>query len=512
MTTLSHAVSAISDGMWVWLLTPIIVLLALYFTVKTRFGQITLIPEMFRTVVNKAPRDQQGKPLGLSAFQSFTLSAGSRVGVSNVAGIGTAIAIGGPGAVFWMWMMALLVGAASLIEASLAQLYKVKNPNGTYRGGPAYYIYKGLKSRPLANVFAVALIVGFSFGLNSLQANTLMQTIKIAGGGNQAPAWVMFVIAALLVALMGVVIFGGVRRIARVTQFIIPGMAVLYLILGIVVVIINHQQIPWAVTSIIGGAWGLEQFAGGSIGTVIATGIRRGMLSSEAGLGSSPNGSATAGITHPVKQGLVETLGVYFDTWLVASITAFIILVSKPDLEHAEGGIALTQQALTGTLGRWAVILLVVIIAFVAFASLISNYYFGETNIRFLTDSNPRAVTGLRIAVLAVVFVSCLAEVELVWSLADAVMGIMALINLVAVALLSPIGLRLWRDYKEQLDQGRDPVFTTNRIPGLEGAECWVDEQEVIGWSAPERQRAELHLDENPHKNPAENPDLDAQR
>ncbi|WP_099331710.1 alanine/glycine:cation symporter family protein [Actinomyces minihominis] len=481
MTSITSGVATASDNLWNWGLTPIVIALALYFTLRTGFGQLTSVPQMFRTITQPAPRTADDKPQSISSFQAFTLSAASRVGVGNIAGVGTAIAIGGPGAVFWMWIMALFVGASSLIESSLAQLYKIKDPDRSFRGGPAYYIQQGLRSRPFAIAFAVALVLTFPFAFNSLQANTLTDAVVLATKNPAALTWAPFVVGAVLATLVGFSIFGGLHRIANISQTVMPAVAIAYLILGIVVVVMNYEQIPWAFSAIFESAFGIRQFGGAAIGTVIVQGVRRGMFSNEAGLGSVPNAAAAAAVTHPVKQGLVQTLGVYFDTWLVCSITAFIVLVSSPDLTNAPRGIYLTQHALATTLGSWTSVLLVVIIALLVFTSLLGNYYYGEANIRFISD-NPRVLTGFRVLVIATVFLGCLAEVDLIWSLADGVMGIMALINMIAIALLSPIAFKLWKDYKSQLREGKDPVFTVDRIPGLHNVECWQSEQEVVGW------------------------------
>lgn len=491
MTTAADVVAWLSDGMWAWFLTPIVVLLALYFTIRTGFGQFTAIPQMFRTITEPAPRDKDGEPQSINAFQAFTLSAASRVGVGNIAGVGTAIAIGGPGAVFWMWAMALLVGASSLVESTLAQLYKVEDPDNAFRGGPAYYIQSGLKSRPFAIAFAVSLILTFPFAFNSLQANTLTDTIILTVGDSDAARWLPLVVGVVLATLTGLVIFGGLKRIASISQTVMPTVAIMYLLVGIVIVAINFRQIPWAFSSIFEYAFGLKQFAGGAIGTVIAMGVRRGMFSNEAGLGSVPNAAAAAAVTHPVKQGLVQTLGVYFDTWLVCSITAFIILVSSPDLVNAPRGVYLTQHAMTETLGSWSSVLLAVMIAMLAFTSLLGNYYYGEANIRFITD-NPKVLTVFRSLVVVTVLLGCLAEVDLIWNMADGVMGIMALINMIAIALLSPVAIKLWHDYKKQLKEGLDPVFTVDRIPGLKNVECWQSEQEVAGWHVQPARQADV--------------------
>lgn len=484
--TSADIAGAISDNFWSWVLIPLVILVAAYYTVRTGFAQLTSLPQMFRTITERAPLDRQGKPQSVNAFQAFTLSAASRVGVGNIAGVGTAIAIGGPGSIFWMWVMALLVGASSMAESTLAQLYKTRDPNRAFRGGPAYYIEKGIGSRWMAVLFALALILCFPFAFNALQANTFSETVVLAVGDPAVGRWLPWVLAISMVVLVGLSIFGGVHRIARISVTVMPIVAITYLLVGLVVIVLNYQNIPSMFDAIFSDAFGLKQFVGAGLGTAIAVGVRRGMFSNEAGLGSVPNAAATAAVTHPAKQGLVQTLGVYFDTWLVCSITAFIILVSDPDLVGAPRGVYLTQTALNQTLGSWTGVLLAVVIALLAFTSILGNYYYGESNIRYITTDR-RVLAGFRVLVLGAVFFGCLAGADLIWNIADGVMGIMALINLVAILILSPVFLKVWRDFQQQRKAGIDPVFTRDRVPGLKGVECWTSVQDVVGYSSEDK-------------------------
>ncbi|WP_460946749.1 alanine/glycine:cation symporter family protein [Okibacterium endophyticum] len=465
------------DLLWTWAVLPIVVVLGLYFTFRSGVVQFRMIPEMFRTLTNKTPLDDSGRAQSVSAFQAFTISAASRVGVGNIAGVGTAIAVGGPGAVFWMWTMAFVGGASSFVESTLGQLYKTKDADG-FRGGPAYYMERGLKARWMGIVFAVILIVCFPFAFSSLQANTISATVTTAVGADIA--WLPWLVGIALAVLTALVVFGGVRRIASVTQAVVPLMALLYLVLGLIVVGLNISEVPRVFGEIFSGAFGFQEIAGGVLGTIIMQGVKRGMFSNEAGLGSAPNAGASAAVTHPVKQGLVQTLGVYFDTFLVCSITAFIILVSTPDLASAERGIGLTFDAVTGSLGSWAGILLSVIVFLLAFSSILGNYYYGEANIEFITPRKAWLTTYRALAVTAVLAGSVLAS-DLIWNTADGMMGLMALVNLVAIALLSGVAFALLKDYSNQRKQGRDPVFTQDRLPELTGIECWTDELSVTG-------------------------------
>ncbi|GAA1205202.1 alanine:cation symporter family protein [Microbacterium maritypicum] len=466
------------DNLWTWIVLPLVVLLGLYFTIRSGIVQFRLIPEMFRTLTDRTPRTESGEPQSVSAFQAFTISAASRVGVGNIAGVGTAIAIGGPGAIFWMWLMAFIGGASSFIESSLAQLYKTRDKDG-FLGGPAYYMQRGLGARWMGVLFAVILIVCFPIAFSSLQANTIQATIAGSLGGG-APAWLPWAIGAALAVLMGLVIFGGVRRIASVTQTLVPIMALLYLLLGLVIVVIHIERLPEVFAMIFTQAFGPNEIVGAALGYIILTGVKRGMFSNEAGLGSAPNAGASAAVTHPVKQGLVQTLGVYFDTFLVCSITAFIILVSVPDLANAERGIGLTQGAVVGALGSWSNILLIVIIFLLAFSSILGNYYYGQTNIEFIT-STPAVLLGYRLFAIGAVFVGSIVSADVVWNFADGAMGFMAIVNLVAIALLSGVAFKLLKDYTQQRREGLDPVFTKARLPEVRGIEVWEDELSVTG-------------------------------
>nr|WP_201468622.1 alanine/glycine:cation symporter family protein [Microbacterium hydrocarbonoxydans] len=477
MDALNDFVLSAGDGLWTWVVLPILVVLGLYFTARSGVVQFRLIPEMFRTLTDRTPRKENGEPQSVSAFQAFTISAASRVGVGNIAGVGTAIAIGGPGAVFWMWTMAFIGGASSFIESTLGQAFKVRDKDG-FRGGPAYYMQHGLKARWMGILFAVILIICFPFAFSSLQANTISATVSSSFGGEVG--WIPWVVGIVLAVLTALVVFGGIRRIASVTQAVVPAMALGYLLLGLVIVGMNFERLPEVFASIYTQAFGFNEVVGAALGTIIMTGVKRGMFSNEAGLGSAPNAGATAAVTHPVKQGLVQTLGVYFDTFLVCSITAFIILVSTPDLANATRGIGLTQNAIVGNLGEWSNILLSIIIFLLAFSSILGNYYYGESNIEFIS-TKPSILTAYRVLVVAIIFLGSIASADIIWNTADGIMGLMAIVNLVAIALLSGIAFKLLRDYTDQRRAGLDPVFTRERLPEVTGIQCWEDALSVTG-------------------------------
>ncbi|MDA2813198.1 alanine/glycine:cation symporter family protein [Nocardiopsis sp. RSe5-2] len=473
MDALDSEVTALSDAFWAYLLIPVLLVLSIYFTVRSGGVQFRMLPEMFRAMraaPGRAP--DGGRPI--SALQAFAVSAAARIGTGNIAGVATAIALGGPGAVFWMWSMALVVGAASFVESTLAQLYKVRDTTG-YRGGPAYYMQAGLNARWMGVLFAVVITVTFGLVFSSIQSNTiagaLVNTARTAG--LPETSWLPYAVGALVAALTAVVVFGGARRIARAATLLVPVMATVYIAMGLVIIAMNAAQVPAMVGEIVAHAFGLREIAAGGVGTAIVQGMRRGMFSNEAGLGSAPNAGASAAVSHPVKQGLVQTLGVYFDTLLVCSTTAFIILLSEPTYTE-EAGPTLTQNAMEANLGPWALHVLTAVILLVAFTSVLGNTFYGSSNVAFISPS-PHAATGFRLAVVAAVFLGAIGSGGLVWTLGDLTMGVMALVNLAALAPLAGTACRLLSDYVQQRREGRDPVFTRDRMPGLTGVDCWEE-------------------------------------
>ncbi|WP_306371289.1 sodium:alanine symporter family protein [Nocardiopsis sp. CC223A] len=471
MNAVNDAIVAVNDVFWSWLLIPLLIVLALYFTVRSGIVQLRLLPEMFRVLRGSPGLAPDGKK-EISSFQAFAISAASRVGTGNIVGVATAIMLGGPGAVFWMWAMATILGAAAFVESTLAQLYKVRTGTG-FRGGPAYYMQHGLRARWMGVLFAVIITVTFSLVFNSVQSNSIAGAVSTSAGAlGLSGGWPLdAAIGLALVALTGAVIFGGVRRIATVAQSLVPLMAILYIVIGVAVVVLNIGEVPRVVGDILAGAFGLREFVSGGVGLAVLQGMRRGMFSNEAGLGSAPNAGATASVSHPVKQGLVQTLGVYFDTWVVCSVTAFIVLVSNPVYGEASGA-EVTQQALQGSLGDWSVHALTVILFLLAYTSVLGNYYYGESNLEFL-GGHSAAMFVFRCTVLGAVFLGAVAPLTVVWNLADVSMGLMAVVNLVALAPLSVIAFRLLADYTGQLRRGLDPQFTLSRMPDLKGVQSW---------------------------------------
>lgn len=458
-------IDAANDVLWSYLLVGLLLGCAVWFTLRTHFVQFRMFREMFRVLGESAGSGPKGEH-HVSSFQAFAVSLASRVGTGNLAGVATAIAVGGPGAVFWMWVIALLGASSAFVESTLAQLYKRRGKD-SYIGGPAYYMERGLGLRWMGVCFAVLISVTFGFAFNSVQSNTICAAWESAFGMDHV------IVGIVLTVLTLAVIFGGIRRIARVSGVIVPVMALGYILLALGIVLFNFRRLPEVLELIVGNAFGWEQVLGGGVGAALMQGIKRGLFSNEAGMGSAPNVAATAHVSHPVKQGLIQTLGVFTDTLVICSCTAFIILFGGvPD--SSLSGIQLTQAALVSEIGPAGGIFVAVAIFLFAFSSIIGNYYYGEANIRFITR-NRGVLAGYRLLVGCMVLFGALAALELAWSLADITMALMTLFNLVAIVLLGRQAFLLLRDYVAQKRRGvKNPVYTKDRIPELEDkAECW---------------------------------------
>ena len=452
-----------------WSYVMIIALLgcAIYFTLRSRFVQFTMLGEMCRQLVNSNERHIDQGHKHISPFQAFVVSLASRVGTGNLAGVATAIAVGGAGAVFWMWIIALVGAANAFVESTLAQLYK-RRSDDSFIGGPAYYIMQGLKCKWMAVLFSILTIVTFGFAFNTVQSNTICEAFENAFGIDNLYMGIVLTVSTL------VIIFGGIQRIAKVSSVVVPIMAVGYILLAFAVVLLNIKNIPEIIALIVKSAFGMEQILGGGMGAAVMQGIKRGLFSNEAGMGSAPNAAATASTSHPVKQGLIQTLGVFTDTLIICSSTAFIILMSGVSLTEADG-VRLTQEALTAEIGGAGRIFVAVAIFFFAFSSIFGNYYYGEANIRFITKSRA-ALNTYRLIVGAMVMGGAMMSLQTVWSLADITMGLMTLCNLVALALLGGQAMRLLEDYRAQKRKGIDPIFKKSSIKEFsenENIECW---------------------------------------
>ena len=468
MEALGNLISLLNDWLYSYILIILLIGLGIYFTFKIKFGQFKLIGHMFK-LITEAVEVVDGKR-GISPFEAFCISAASRIGTGNIAGVAIAIATGGPGAVFWMWIIALIGGATSFIESTLGQIYKVKDGD-TFRGGPAYYIEQALDKRGLGVFFSILTAVTFGFIFNSVQANTIASSFERAFGLKP------IMVGVILLIITGIVIFGGVKRIANVSSKIVPIMATIYILVALFIMIKNIALVPKMFGMIISNAFGAKAAFGGAMGAAIMNGVKRGLFSNEAGMGSVPNAAATAHTSHPAKQGFIQSLGVYVDTILVCSATAFMILLSGV-LETGEAagleGIQITQAALSSQVGNWGNTFLAICIFLFAYSSIIGNYYYGESNIEFI-DTNPGFLTGYRILVLVMVFLGSIASFGLVWDAADVFMGLMALINLIVIWKLGPIAFATFDDYVKQLKAGNNPVFNPKDIPDLGKVECWKE-------------------------------------
>lgn len=459
-------VNTLNDVLWSYILIVMLLGCAFWFTLKTKFVQFRMVGEMVK-LLGESTSKEKGREHHISSFQAFMISLASRIGTGNLAGVATAITVGGPGAVFWMWVVALLGSSSAFIESTLAQLYKTQGKD-SYIGGPAYYMKKGLKQPWMGVLFAVLIIFTFSFAFNSVQSNTICAAFEQAFQVNHT------LMGIILTTLSLAIFFGGIQRIAKVSSFIVPIMALGYILLVLIIIITNIQHVPEVFKTIISHAFGWEQALGGGIGAAIMQGTKRGLFSNEAGMGSAPNVAASADVSHPVKQGLIQALGVFTDTLIICSCTAFIILFSGVPITGETNGVQLTQTALNSEIGSFGGIFIAIAILFFAFSSIIGNYYYGEANVRYITR-NKSVMVLFRIATGGMVLFGSLASLDLAWSLADICMGLMTICNLIAITLLGKYAFRLMKDYEEQKRKGiKNPVFTKDKMKDIEkDIECW---------------------------------------
>ena len=480
---INELITQINDALWGYVLIGVLVACGIWFTWKTRGVQFRMVGEMFRLLTDSATSgssqlsDDHAGHRHISSFQAFAVSVATRVGTGNLAGVATAIAVGGPGAVFWMWVIALLGSATAFIESTLAQLFKQRHKD-SFIGGPAYYILKGLGQRWMAYLFAVLITITFGLSYNSIQSNT------ICGAMQQAFGWSPLAVGTVLTALALSVVFGGIHRIAQVSSVLVPLMAIGYFVLAAVVVVMNIQHMPHVLKVIVTSAFGLEQTVGGALGATIMNGVKRGLFSNEAGEGSAPNVAATATVSHPVKQGLIQALGVFTDTLLVCSCTAFVILISGLYNVPELNGIALTQAALNTEIGAFGAVFIAAAIFLFAFSSIIGNYYYGEANIRFMTVHSSKLTVHSSLILTVyrllsggvMVLFGAMASLEIVWNIGDLCMALLTACNLVAIIALGKYAFRLLDDYRQQKRSGiREPVFHHSLMPEIaDRLECWT--------------------------------------
>ncbi|WP_020559317.1 alanine/glycine:cation symporter family protein [Thiofilum flexile] len=462
---MSSVIDFLNTIFWSYVLIYGLLAVGIFFTIRLGFIQFVHFGELFRSVLRAPTTDKNG----ISPFQALTVSLASRVGTGNLAGVAVAIYLGGPGAIFWMWMVALVGMATAYSESALAQLYKIKGPEGNYRGGPAFYIARGLGLPWLGAIFAVCLILSFGLVFNAVQANSIAEAFEGAFGLPK------LVTGLVIAGLAGVIIFGGIKKIAQVAEIVVPFMAGGYLLLAVYVLIVNITDVPHVLWTIVSSAFGFNEAVGGVAGGIIAAmlnGIKRGLFSNEAGMGSAPNIAAVATPVphHPSSQGFVQALGVFIDTILVCTATATMILLSGV-LEPGSGvtGTQLTQQALSVHIGAAGHYFIAIAIFFFAFTSVIGNYSYAENAMVYLGLGDKPKLMVLRGILLAMVVWGSIQTIQTVFDLADASMGLMATINLIAIVLLSGTVVKLTNDYFAQRKLGKEPTFNPHDYPELKG-------------------------------------------
>ncbi|RKR07419.1 AGCS family alanine or glycine:cation symporter [Kushneria sinocarnis] len=465
LTAIESAINAVTDPIsnfiWSFILVYLLLGVGLLFTLITRFMQFRLLGHMARITFTS-----RGSGEGISAFQAFATSLAGRVGTGNLAGVALALWVGGPGAIFWMWVTALVGLATAFVESTLAQVYKSRHADGAFRGGPAYYIERGLGQRWLGCLFAVLLIIAFGLAFAGAQANTIARAMD---GAFSVPTWLT---GLILVALTALIIYGGVRSVARAAEKIVPFMAVAYLLVALYILVVNLADVPALLALIVKSAFGFGPALGGAAGFAIKTamenGVKRGLFSNEAGMGSAPNVAATATVRHPAAQGLVQSFGVVCDTLIICTCTAIVILFSGVYQSLMSGspgadieGIQLTQDAMSDHLGSFGTWFIAIAICLFAFTSILADYAYSAINIEYLFPRHARlADQVLRVVVLAMVMIGSVASLGFIWHFADLAMGLMATVNLIAIVLLAPVALRALRDYERQRRNGvREPSF-----------------------------------------------------
>ena len=463
-------IASISDVLYSYVLIILLVGAGIYFTVATRFAPFRMLKEQLRAVTEKA---KDGK--GVSSFQALMVSTASRVGTGNIIGVSTALCLGGFGSVFWMWLIALAGSASALIESTLAQIYKKKGVDGCY-GGPAYYIEAALKSRPLAVVFSVFLILTYGFGFNMLASYNLQSTFEPYGFYNaKITPWIIGLITALLV---GYCLIGGGKRVIKVSSLLVPFMGVAYILVALLIVAFNLGTLPAVFKAIFAGAFDLRAIFGGFGGSCVMYGVKRGLFSNEAGVGSAPNASASAEVDHPVRQGLVQVLSVFIDTILVCSATAFMCMCSGVTPSADLKGAPYIQQSLEATLGAFGPIFITVAMALFAFTTLLGNLYYVDRALIYILKRQPskRFMLAYHVIASLIILIGAVLSADLLWNIADITMGLMALINIPVILFLSKYAIRAIKDYDRQRKEGKSPVFYADSIGITHNLDCWKRE------------------------------------
>lgn len=464
----NNLLASLNDFLYSYILIFLLVAAGIYFSIRTKFVQFRLIGDAIKALKEKAENNDNGK--SVSSFQALMISTASRVGTGNIAGIATAIIAGGPGAVFWMWVMAIVGGASAFVESTLAQVYKVKDGK-EFRGGPSYYIERALGKRWLGVLFSILLIACFAYGFNGLQTYNMSSALEYYIP-NYSDTILPAVVGLLIAAATAFVIFGGVHRIGFISSVIVPIMAGIYILMGIFITLTNLNRVPEMFSLIFEGAFDFRAIFGGFAGSTVLIGIKRGLFSNEAGMGSAPNASATATVSHPVKQGMVQVLSVFIDTLMICTTTAFILLLSGvTGVPEKLDGIPYVQAAISANVGSLGIHFITFSIFAFAFTSLIGNYYYAESNILFIKN-NRILLNVFRITCLIAIFLGAQADFSTVWNLADVLMGFMAIENILVIFLLGGIAFKVLDDYTKQKKQGIDPVFKAKNV-GLNNTDTW---------------------------------------
>ena len=464
----NNLLASLNDFLYSYILIFLLVAAGIYFSIRTKFVQFRLIGDAIKALKEKAEKNDNGK--SVSSFQALMISTASRVGTGNIAGIATAIVAGGPGAVFWMWVMAIVGGASAFVESTLAQVYKVKDGK-EFRGGPSYYIERALGKRWLGVLFSILLIACFAYGFNGLQTYNMSSALEYYIP-NYSDTILPAVVGLLIAAATAFVIFGGVHRIGFISSVIVPIMAGIYILMGIFITLTNLDRVPEMFSLIFEGAFDFRAIFGGFAGSTVLIGIKRGLFSNEAGMRSAPNASATATVSHPVKQGMVQVLSVFIDTLMICTTTAFILLLSGvTGIPEKLDGIPYVQAAISANVGSLGIHFITFSIFAFAFTSLIGNYYYAESNILFIKN-NRILLNVFRITCLIAIFLGAQADFSTVWNLADVLMGFMAIENILVIFLLGGIACKVLKDYTRQKKQGLDPVFKAKDV-GLDNTDFW---------------------------------------
>lgn len=469
METIVSILGSINNFAYTYYLVGLLIFASVFYSFKLKFVQISMLKEGFRVITEKP----DGKSDALSSFQALTISVASRVGIGNIAGIAVAVAVGGSGSVFWMWVMAFFGGASAFAESTLAQIYKSHDGDG-FKGGPAYYMKKALNQPLLGSIFAVTLILAYAFGFNGLQSYTMTSSFAIYYSNPsefENSQWTIL-IGLISAGISAILFFGKNNLIGKVNAYVVPAMALFYIALAVIVTLLNISSLPSVLSEILKNAFDFKAIFGGFAGSAVVIGIKRGLFATEAGMGSAPNAAASAHTTHPVKQGLVQAISVLIGVMICTS-TAFLVLFSQAYVEKKAKALPLVQMAMDEYFGPLGMHFVSIAVVCFALTSLIGNYYYAQANIKYLTNSKAVMVV-FNICAVVMVFVGSQMNLKLAWELADVLMAIMTTLNIIAILFLSHIVTKTLKDYIAQRKEGKNPIFDPKKL-GIKNTECWED-------------------------------------